>query len=883
MPCRQPSSIAGPVVGILRIMRRIVNLSDEPGPIAISNQVKLFGSVQGLFLIGLCFVMWTTSAVASESFAGRSISGVLEQYRGEGWSFAYSSNLINQSMLVRAEPESIEPEGIVREILKPYDLTLLHIDDLYVVVRIEDGLANANQGSLLVIIRNVPSTANMDALSVTASVSLPEPLTLGRGLLKFNNLGSGELELIISLPGFVSEKRTVQIKPGNISVVLAEPTPGLWEFEKVTVTTSRYRLQRELSASVFHINQRAIQNMPDLGDDPIRSAQRLPGAAAGGISAKTHFRGGVDDEVAIILNGHRLLDPFHVRNFQNIFSAVDVRAISGMEVYTGGFPVRYGDRMSGLILIETMKPERLRQTEIGFSAYNTSFLSAGSSSTGSLEWLVSARRGNLDLVVNKELGEPDYSDFFFELAGELSPKTTLSMNILLASDRVLVVTDDEIVDQERSDSRADNSQFWLRLKNDWSDDLSSTTVLSFDSIRNDRMGLVIDPEAIVGFVDDRRETDIVTLRQDWQWFVHGSYLLRWGIEAQHAEADYRYQSVVDYFGINAVFSGLPIAISNDVAVMPDGNTFAAYVSNRWRLGSRAIIELGLRWDKQTFQDTNSDSQFSPRLSLLYTLNPKTDFRLSWGRYYQFHGIQELQVEDGVSRFFPAQRTDQLIIGIQHRFGDSYLLRAEAFDKSMDRLKPRFENLFDPLALLPEIQSDRIRIDPEEARARGVELYLEKTGGSLSWWGAYSFSKVEDQVNGSDVVRSWDQRHAMQAGFSWRPGDWQLDLAAGVHTGWPKTDLVLSFDSSGEPVVTPGPRNAERYGTFVSVDIRASRKFKLGKGTLSTFVELTNTLNRKNPCCSDFDLEEDSAGVSFLEKNEDDWLPLLPALGFLYEF
>ena len=864
-------------------MRRTVNLPGETGSTALPNRLNPFGSVHRLFLIGLCFFAWTASAVASDTFAGRSINGVLEQYRSEGWSFAYSSNLIKPSMLVRAEPESIDPAGIVREILMPYDLTLLQIDELYVVVRTEDGLVHANQGSLLLIIRTVPPTANMDALSVTASVPLPEALALGNGILKFNNLDTGEMEINISLPGFITERRTVHIRPGTISVILAEPAPGLWNFEKVTVTTSRYRLQRELSASVFHINQRAIQNMPDLGDDPIRSAQRLPGAAAGGISSKTHFRGGADDEVAIVLNGHQLLDPFHVRNFQNIFSAVDVRAISGMEVYTGGFPVRYGDRMSGLILIETMKPVKPRQTEIGFSAYNTSFLSAGSFSSGSFDWLVSARRGNLDLVVNKEFGEPDYSDFFFELAGELSPKTTLSLNILLASDRVLIVTDDKIDDQERSDSRADNSQFWLRLENEWTDDLSSTTVLSFDSIHNDRMGLVIDPEAIVGFVDDRRETKIVTLRQDWQWFVHGSYLLQWGIEAQHAEADYRYQSTVDYFGINAVFSGLPVAISRDLAVTLDGDTFAAYVSNRWRLGSRAIMELGLRWDKQTFQDTNSDSQFSPRLSVLYTLNPKTDLRLSWGRYYQFQGIQELQVEDGVSRFFPAQRADQLIVGIQHRFGDAYLFRAEAFSKSMERLKPRFENLFDPLSILPEIQSDRVRIDPEKARARGIELYLEKTSGSLSWWGAYSLSKVEDLVNGSNVARGWDQRHALQAGFSWRPGDWQLDLAAGVHTGWPKTDLVLGFDSSGEPVVTPGPRNAARYARFASVDVRASRKFQLGKGTLAVFLELTNALNRRNPCCSDFDLEEDSAGIAFLEKNEDDWLPLLPALGFLYEF
>ena len=50
---------------------------------------------------------------------------------------------------------------------------------------------------------------------------------------------------------------------------------------------------------------------------------------------------------------HRLFDPFHVRDYQNIFSAIDSRAIDGVEVYTGGFPVRFGDRMSGVVLMES--------------------------------------------------------------------------------------------------------------------------------------------------------------------------------------------------------------------------------------------------------------------------------------------------------------------------------------------------------------------------------------------------------------------------------------------------------------------------------------------------------------------------------------------------
>ena len=79
-----------------------------------------------------------------------------------------------------------------------------------------------------------------------------------------------------------------------------------------------------------------------------------------------------------MLNGQWLFDPFHIRDYQNIFSAIDARAIDGVEVYTGGFPVRYGDRMSGLVLMDSIETEKSRHNEIGVSVFNTSLLTSGS-------------------------------------------------------------------------------------------------------------------------------------------------------------------------------------------------------------------------------------------------------------------------------------------------------------------------------------------------------------------------------------------------------------------------------------------------------------------------------------------------------------------------
>jgi len=140
----------------------------------------------------------------------------------------------------------------------------------------------------------------------------------------------------------------------------------------------------------------------------------------------------------------------------------------------------------------------------------------------------------------------------------------------------------------------------------------------------------------------------------------------------------------------------------------------------------------------------------------------------------------------------------------------------------------------------------------------------------------------------DVPRSWDQRHSVQGGFGWQSEKWNFSAAASVHTGWPTTNLELveeGTDINGEPILVaiPGPRNAQKHGIFASVDARLSRKFKMQRGSLLVFLEVTNVLNRSNECCLDWDFNEDPASSDLLERGVELWMPLLPAIGFLWQF
>jgi outer membrane receptor protein involved in Fe transport len=748
-------------------------------------------------------------------FTGRPVADVIDEYREAGIPFAYSTNLVSADLMVTVEPEATEPVDIVREILRPHNLTIRSVAGVHLVVRSDDGPQAAGAGAV------------------------PEPQA-------------------------------------------ARP-----EIENVVISASRYEILSELAASRFSIDQRTIQNMPDLGDDPMRVVQRLPGTAASGASAKTHFRGGEDSEIGIMLNGHGLFDPFHIRDYQSIFSAIDSRAIEGVEVFTGGFPVRFGNRMSGLVLMESLESVEPRHTEVGISVYNTSFLTAGNEADRN--WLVSARRGNLDLVIDPEFGSPSYYDIFGEYSLDISPDVTLSFNALFANDSVEVVLESEPAELERVNSRTRNAQLWAQLENRWSDELISKLVVSGIKFDNNRRGSLGDAEKLVAAVRDERDIEQFSLRQDWTWNSSKKHLMQWGIEVTYSRAYYDYANTVEYFGLPAMFEDQPEVSDFAATAKPRGSNYSLYFSDRVRVSEDTMLEWGLRWDDQTYTDQSSDSQLSPRFNVMRSLGSNTQLHLSWGRYHQPQGINELQIEDGITNFWPAQKADHLIAGVRHLFREQYSLRVELFEKKMHQVRPRFENLFDPLGLIPEVQPDRIRLDPSSARSRGFEIMLDRANGPFTWWASYTLSEVTDRINGVDEYRSWHQRHAVQGGLSWSGDKWDVALATSIHSGWPTTDLELiddGVDDDGEPVFVAviGPRNAERLGTFASVDFRISRTWQLKRGSFMAFAEVSNLFNRSNECCIDWDFEEDEdTGEDVFERGVDYWMPLLPAIGVLWEF
>jgi hypothetical protein len=642
--------------------------------------------------------------------------------------------------------------------------------------------------------------------------------------------------------------------------------------DEVVVTSSRYALAADVPDVHTLLTQDELEALPRLAEDALKAVHRLPGAASNGLAGLAHVRGGAANETLVLLDGLPLYEPFHLRLLQGPASVVDERIVEGLDAYAGGFTAEFGDRMSGIIDVRSRHPATDAYYELGLSLMHANALASHSFAAGRGRWLASFRRSNLDEIADtleSDLGEPTYADGFARVDYAWSPSTRGSLHVLLASDKAQI---NNSAGTEHSDAEYSNRYVWATVSHDWSARLSTDALVSYTDVSALREAFVDEAGLRSGSVHDDREYDVLGLRLDARYSTDRT-VQRAGLDVRSLSAAYDYRGEVEYT------PGYPFpGASNFLRVLspePSGEHVALYYTLRVALTDALTGEVGLRWDEQSY-GPDSDDQFGPRVNLAWRLDERTRLLASWGRHQQFEGIEELQVEDGAAHFQRAQRAEHAILGLERELGRDFSLRIEAYRKDYTRLRTRYENLYDPLSLAPELRWDRVAVDPSAARADGLELLLtHQPGSAWSGWASYAWSRVVDRLDGADVRRAWDQTHTLNAGLGWTHGPWQATVAGQYHTGWPVTSIGV--DADGDVVI--GPRNDSRYAHFGSLDARLSREWPLPRGTLAAHVEVTNALDRRNPCCTDLAYGEDGT----LDRDLRHWLPLVPSIGVLWKF
>lgn len=676
--------------------------------------------------------------------------------------------------------------------------------------------------------------------------------------------------------------------PPSVAAAAAEPAPesrvSATELNELVITASQYELTRGAVPPAAVMAAADLDFIPNPGNDPLRAATRLPGTANPDYTAKTNVRGGEVDEMLVRFDGLRLYNPFHLKDFQSVFSAIDPGITQQMNVYTGGFPSTYGDRMSSVIDIASLPPVAQATRELSLTLFNASALARGGFADGDGDWLVSARRGNLDMffdIANSDLGEPSYLDVYARAGRWITDAFAVSGNILLFDDDILLYESKQREESARADYR--DAYGWLRLDFVPGERLAGNLIWARTELESRRAGSTDQPGVATGSLQETKDFSIDSLQTDWSWHAAERLDLNFGAQLTLAEGEYRYRDDAEF----ALLFLTPGAATNpvretDLSLDVDGDYFGAYLNARYRVTRKLVAEAGLRWDKETVSAAEA-GEFSPRFALLYAPGNATELRASWGRYYQSELINELQLSDGVTRFAPPQRADHLVLGLDHAFGSGVTLRVEAYHKRYGRLRPRFENFLNPLVLLPELKPDRVRIAPQDSTAKGLEATLRLANhGPWSGWLSYVWASVEDDVGDATLRRAWDQTHSLRLGLGWRGERWEFSGVGTYHTGWPTTIVALAADAP-VPLVATDARNDARLGSFASADLRVARHFRFSDThSLSVFVEAVNLFNRSNDCCIEYEVD-DETGELTLETEPVDSLRFIPSAGFVWRF
>jgi len=555
---------------------------------------------------------------------------------------------------------------------------------------------------------------------------------------------------------------------------------------EVIVTPSRHSMVAEEQASRRTVTHEEAVLAPTIGGDITRVVELLPGVAAPDNSAAFHIRGGAARDASLVLDNLELYDPYHLQSFLSPYSLIDNNVADRIDFFGGGFTADYGDRHGGFVDIATQVPGERHAGQLEIGTLNSRATYQAPMKRGSGSWLVSARAWYPEALLNTtEMGSgeninPRFADLYGKAAFDVAPRHRLSLHGLLAFDS-LQFSETDGDSNQGVDAPTRSGYLWLQALSGWSESLVSETMLSGGRIDRRRDGWVEDEEPIL--VQDDRVVDFFGLKHDSTWEISDTHGLKSGADVRRLNAEYRYSDD----------RPADPPSSRMYRLDPDGTSLGVYAAWRARATPQLFTELGMRWDRQTY---TNDNQVSPRFNLLWNPNERWEARLALGRFHQSQRIHELQVEDGETDFHTAEVSEQVELSVQRLFASGLRVRLDAYEKRLTNLRPRYENLFEPIELFPETSQDRVRVAPEEARLRGIELMVRgPSDRRFFWWVSYTLSEAMDRIDGEEVPRSWDQTHAGRFLIGYRREDrWSISFTGSVHTGWPTTPVTAEVET-----------------------------------------------------------------------------------------
>lgn len=176
------------------------------------------------------------------------------------------------------------------------------------------------------------------------------------GYYFINNVPPGTYSLVVSLIGYQKTVvRGVVVKIDLTTAIDVKLNSTTVDVAEVVITAERPLVQKDLTSSSVTVSAEDIKLMPV---ENLGQVINLQAGVVGG-----HFRGGRGNEVAYLIDGVSVTDPFNGA----LGLQVENSSIREMEVISGTFNAEYGQAMSGVVNIVTQDGDA--KFHGGFSGY----------------------------------------------------------------------------------------------------------------------------------------------------------------------------------------------------------------------------------------------------------------------------------------------------------------------------------------------------------------------------------------------------------------------------------------------------------------------------------------------------------------------------------
>ncbi len=643
----------------------------------------------------------------------------------------------------------------------------------------------------------------------------------------------GEYELRFSAVGYETKFIDVKVLPNKTLELNVTLNEKMIELGEVNVTGLKQQELSDTRTSLLDLDPKSAKILPGAGEDVLRTLQALPGVLSpNDFSSQLIVRGSGPDQNLIIMDNIEIFNPYRL---YGVISMFNPDAVSNVNLISGGFPARYGDRLSAVLDVTNREGDTRKyfSGKINASIIDANLILEGKNPfnlNGS--WLFNSRRTYYDLIVepfvknaglvDENVTFPNFYDFQtkFVIGPYSGHKFLLNgiysrdgVDVLSAKNRktpdsvdVYNVTKNDVIGL--SWHYAPNRKFLNKFIASWYRNSGAT---NFDS-------QVLDPslnrEDFKEVIPDTLSPYLLNFKFDAD-FTFKKYTLDdhftyyWNEHVFEAGAGVDFMQTIVNFKfkldpeLQAIFSSNPNfrAVLSDLQNTRNYNRYRVFAQNNFKISERFYLQPSLRLD---YYDILDKFYLAPRISLSYGIDNLTTLRAVAGFYYQSPGYEKI-VDQGVlfdfndrySKQLSAEKATHFVLGIERWLNSEWSLRFETYYKGFDNLlkqkkvigsrfftekipgkDPRYVDGWTRPVILRADSLTQIPINSAYGESYGLELFLSKKNlmndSRFSGWVSYSLAWADRFEESEKLPFRFDQRHTVNIVLNYQINSW-LDI------------------------------------------------------------------------------------------------------------